>query len=83
MFDQGLNARDMVDRGIGIEVDRDETDGSFTGWDIAKGLQLVMVEKELGEELRCKGQEYKRIFGDEEMNQRCVTRFLEYLSDNT
>lgn len=81
MFEQGLNARDMAERGTGIEVERDDTDGSFTGQDIAKSLQLVMVEKG-GEEVRCKVQEYQKIFGDEELNERCLRRFLEYLSDN-
>jgi UDP:flavonoid glycosyltransferase YjiC (YdhE family) len=80
MFDQGLISRDMAERGIGIEVERDDTDGSFMGQDIAKSLQLVMVEKK-GEELRSKVHEYQKIFGDEELNERCLRRFLAYLSD--
>ncbi|KAJ3705377.1 hypothetical protein LUZ61_009082 [Rhynchospora tenuis] len=81
VFDQGLNARAIAAQGTGIEVERNETDGSFTGQDIAKSLQLVMTEKE-GEELGRKVEEYKKIFGDEELNQRCLRHFLEYLSDN-
>ncbi|KAJ3677919.1 hypothetical protein LUZ60_001722 [Juncus effusus] len=81
IFDQGLNARDMVERGVSIEIERDESNGSFAGRDIAKNLRLIMREKE-GETFGNKVKEYKKIFGDEETNEKSLRLFLKHLSDN-
>ncbi|TYG89739.1 hypothetical protein ES288_A12G124500v1 [Gossypium darwinii] len=48
--DQPLNARLLVDKGLGVEIERSE-DGSFSRDDIAKALRLAMVSAE-GEKLR-------------------------------
>ncbi|KAK1322911.1 UDP-glycosyltransferase 91A1 [Acorus calamus] len=69
MFDQGLNARFISERQAGVEVPRNEEDGSFTGEDIAATLRLVMVEKE-GEEFRTAAEEMGRLFGDAELHDR-------------
>ncbi|WOL18793.1 UDP-glycosyltransferase 91C1-like isoform X3 [Canna indica] len=81
MFDQGLNARNLVGRGISVEVARDEEDGAFTGEGIARSLRLVMVEEE-GEKLRAKAKEYREVFGDEEMNDGYVRQFIEQLEEH-
>lgn len=81
MFDQGLNARDLVGRGVGVEVPRREEDGAFTADGIARTLRLVMVEEE-GEALRAKAKEYGKVFGDEETNDRRVRQFLEHLEEH-
>ncbi|XP_072999098.1 UDP-glycosyltransferase 91C1-like [Typha latifolia] len=80
MFDQGLNARHMVEKRISMEVPRDEEDGSFTGDGIAKTLRLVMEDE--GEAFRTKVEEYREMFGNEELNDRCVRDFVNYLSDH-
>ncbi|MQL69030.1 hypothetical protein Taro_001314 [Colocasia esculenta] len=80
MFDQGLNSRDLVERGISVEVPRDEADGSFTGDAISKTLRLIMVEKE-GETFRAKARESKAIFGNRELHDRCLSHFVEQLID--
>ncbi|KAK9165681.1 hypothetical protein Scep_000872 [Stephania cephalantha] len=45
MADQGLNAKLMVEKGIGLEVERN-VDGSFTRTAIARSIRLVMFEQE-------------------------------------
>lgn len=59
MFDQGLNARLLVEKKMGVEVARDEEDGSFAPKDIAAALRTVMVE-DAGEELGMKAKPPKR-----------------------
>ncbi|XP_072966021.1 UDP-glycosyltransferase 91C1-like [Typha angustifolia] len=81
VFDQGLNARHMVEKRISMEVPRDEEDGSFNGDGIAKTLRLVMVDEE-GEAFRTKVEECREMFGNEELNDQCVRDFLKYLSDH-
>ncbi|CAM0877014.1 unnamed protein product [Alopecurus aequalis] len=44
--DQPLVARVMTEKGIGVEVERDEADGSFYRDGVAKAVQSVMVEDE-------------------------------------
>ncbi|TVU05284.1 hypothetical protein EJB05_48442, partial [Eragrostis curvula] len=46
IVDQGLIARAMAARGVGVEVARDDGDGSFTGEDVAAAVRRVMVEEE-------------------------------------
>lgn len=78
MFDQGLNARDLVERGISVEVPRDEADGSFTGDAISKTLRLVVVD-EAGEQFRSKARESKAIYGNRDVQDQCLRHFVEYL----
>ncbi|XWS76985.1 hypothetical protein CRYUN_Cryun01aG0225000 [Craigia yunnanensis] len=52
VFDQPLNARLLVEKGLAVEIDRGE-DGSYDKNDIAKSLRLAMVSKE-GEGLRAR-----------------------------
>ncbi|ONK71335.1 uncharacterized protein A4U43_C04F7420 [Asparagus officinalis] len=78
MFDQGLNARNLVERGVAAEVPRNVEDGSFTGEGIAESLRLVMVE-EKGETLRAKVREYRDTFGDMEMQDKRLDDFIKYL----
>ncbi|KAK1300152.1 putative UDP-rhamnose:rhamnosyltransferase 1 [Acorus calamus] len=80
MFDQGLNARFISERRAGVEVPRNEEDGSFTGEDIAATLRLVMVEEE-GEVYRAAAEEMGRLFGDAELHDRYISEFLSFLSN--
>jgi UDP-N-acetylglucosamine:LPS N-acetylglucosamine transferase len=52
IVDQLLNARLLVEKGLAIEVKRNE-DGTFTRYEIAKSLRQAMVLEE-EEELRVK-----------------------------
>ncbi|RWW35985.1 hypothetical protein BHE74_00059023 [Ensete ventricosum] len=81
MFDQGLNARNLVERKISVEVPRNEEDGSFTGDGIATTLRSVMVEEQ-GQPLRAKAKECREVFGDEKLNDLHVWEFLAYLIEH-
>ncbi|RWR85575.1 putative UDP-rhamnose:rhamnosyltransferase 1 [Cinnamomum micranthum f. kanehirae] len=77
--DQGLNARVMEEEKVGVEVCRNEIDGSFTRDAVAKALRLVMVEKE-GECIRENAREIQQnIFGDQSRNDQYIDEFLQYL----
>ncbi|KAK3021319.1 LOW QUALITY PROTEIN: hypothetical protein RJ639_045827, partial [Escallonia herrerae] len=80
MVDQGLNARVMVYKNVGIEVRRDEGNGSFTRSSVADSVRLVMVEDD-GRSCRGKAKEMKAIFGDEDSHKRQISNFIEYLEN--
>ncbi|VAH82159.1 unnamed protein product [Triticum turgidum subsp. durum] len=82
VFEQGLNARNLVDKKISMEVARDEQDGSFAADDIAAALRRVMVEGE-GEQFGAKVKELVKVFGDDEVNDTCVRDFLRHLSEHS
>ncbi|KAL0347787.1 UNVERIFIED_CONTAM: putative UDP-rhamnose:rhamnosyltransferase 1 [Sesamum calycinum] len=82
IIDQPLNARLLVEKGLGVEVERGE-DGSFSRYDIAKALEKAMVLKE-GEEVRVRAREAgDGIFGDEKLHHSYVQKFVEYLKNET
>lgn len=75
--DQGLNARVFEERGVGIEIPRDEQDGSFTRNSVAESLKKVMVEDE-GKAYNEKAKELSKIFGDKERHQQYLDNFVKY-----
>ncbi|GMH15262.1 hypothetical protein Nepgr_017103 [Nepenthes gracilis] len=79
--DQGLIARDLADRRVGIEVPRDEEDGSFTRDSVAESLRLVVVE-EGGRAYREKAKEMSTLFGDRSLHEQYVDKFAEHLTNN-
>ncbi|TVU36390.1 hypothetical protein EJB05_18323, partial [Eragrostis curvula] len=78
MFDQGLNARHLVEKKVAVEVSRDEQDGSFTAKDIATALKRVMMGDE-GEKFGAKAKELAKVFGDDEKNDQVLRDFLRLL----
>ncbi|XP_008788945.1 putative UDP-rhamnose:rhamnosyltransferase 1 [Phoenix dactylifera] len=76
--DQGLNARIMEEKKIGLEIQRNEEDGSFNRESVAKAIRLVMVEEE-GELFRCKAMELQRLFADRDSQERYVEDFILHL----
>lgn len=74
--DQGLNAKHLVEKGIGFEVPRNE-DGSFSQDDVAKSVRLVMLKPE-GEQLRLQADEVKPIFANHDLHDNYVTDFIEF-----
>ncbi|XP_048431209.1 UDP-glycosyltransferase 91C1-like [Pyrus x bretschneideri] len=76
--DQPLNARLMQDKRVGLEIPRDERDGSFTSDSVAELIRRVMVEKE-GESIRSNAWAMKEIFGNVELNNRCLDEFTRTL----
>ncbi|XP_042505899.1 UDP-glycosyltransferase 91C1 [Macadamia integrifolia] len=81
MNDQGLNARLLEEKKIGLEIPRDERDGSFTRDSVADSVRLVMVEKE-GESLRSKAKEAREMFGNRDENERCLDGFVRFLEEH-
>ncbi|XP_020589667.1 putative UDP-rhamnose:rhamnosyltransferase 1 [Phalaenopsis equestris] len=81
MFEQGLNARHLVESGYGVEVVRDDEDGSFSGEEIWRKLRMVMVEEE-GEELRKKVRKGKEVFGSEELQEEYIVEVVKKLREN-
>ncbi|KAG5626674.1 hypothetical protein H5410_011892 [Solanum commersonii] len=81
VYDQGFNGRFLMEKGLGIEVERNEEGGSFTRNEIEKALTYAMVSKE-GEELRVRTKEAAAIFGDQKLHDSYVASFVEYLKSN-
>ncbi|KAI3922127.1 hypothetical protein MKX01_005816 [Papaver californicum] len=65
--DQPLNARTLVWKEMGLEIERNEEDGSFTRESVAKSLRRVMVDED-GEKYRVTAGELKRVFGNKLLN---------------
>ncbi|KAI3945983.1 hypothetical protein MKX01_024739 [Papaver californicum] len=76
--DQALNARTLVWKKVGLEIERDDKDGSFTREAVAKSLRTVMVDEE-GEMYRVKGRELKQVFGNKSLQDGHVERFCDHL----
>ncbi|XP_058082567.1 UDP-glycosyltransferase 91C1-like [Magnolia sinica] len=79
--DQGLNVRLLEEKKVGIEVDRNDTDGSFTRDAVTKCLKMVMVDDE-GAGIRASAREMKSIFGSKEKQDRYVEDFVNYLIEH-
>lgn len=78
--DQGLNARLMQEENLGVEVERDERDGSFTPESVAEAVTLAMVS-EAGKPLRASAREAVGLFGNREKNDGYVDEFARYLEE--
>nr|XP_011470486.1 PREDICTED: soyasaponin III rhamnosyltransferase-like [Fragaria vesca subsp. vesca] len=80
IFDQPLNARLLVEKGLAAEVKRNE-DGSLSREEIAKSLRLAIVEEE-GEQLRTNARKAGAAFGDHKLQDHYIGAFVEYLKNN-
>ncbi|KAF8406111.1 hypothetical protein HHK36_008191 [Tetracentron sinense] len=80
-IDQGLNSRVFEEKKIGVEIARDDGDGSFTRNSVAETLRLVMVDEQ-GEIYRAKAREMKEIFGDNDLHDRQAGEFVQYLEEH-
>lgn len=78
LVDQGLNARVLEDKEVGIEVPRNEEDGSYTKESVAESVRLIMVEKE-GAKYREKAIETSKIYGDRKLHQNYLEKFSSML----
>ncbi|XP_020217027.1 putative UDP-rhamnose:rhamnosyltransferase 1 [Cajanus cajan] len=80
IIDQPLNARFLVDKGLAIEVNRNE-DGSFTRNDIAMSLRQAMVLEE-GKKIRINAGEAAAIVGNLKLHQdHYIAAFVQFLKD--
>nr|KJB54425.1 hypothetical protein B456_009G033400 [Gossypium raimondii] len=78
--DQGLNARLLHGRKVGIEIERNEMDGSFTSDLVAKTIRQVLVEPE-GEAIRANAWAMKEIFDNEELSNNYLDGFTRFIED--
>ncbi|GFY92511.1 hypothetical protein Acr_08g0009070 [Actinidia rufa] len=79
IFDQPLNARLVVEKGLAIEVDRGE-DGSFKRDDIALSLRRAMVSEE-GEGMKARLREASLVVGDLMLHDHYIDQFVEFLKN--
>ncbi|CAA3011891.1 UDP-rhamnose:rhamnosyltransferase 1 [Olea europaea subsp. europaea] len=63
VIDQCLNARVIADKQVGIEIPKNDEDGSYTRSSVSNSIKLVMVESE-GKKIRGNAKEIREIFGD-------------------
>ncbi|CAK9159937.1 unnamed protein product [Ilex paraguariensis] len=79
---QGLNALVLVEKKVGIQIQRNEEDGSFTRNSVAESLILVMAENE-GRIYREKAKGLSELlFTDNNGEDRYLNQFAEYLESH-
>ncbi|MFS8009981.1 putative soyasaponin III rhamnosyltransferase [Helianthus anomalus] len=78
LVDQGLNARIHVDKQVGIEVPRNEEDGSFTKESVARSLKSVVVEDQV-KIYKANAMELSQIFCSTNLEKRYINNFIDYL----
>ncbi|XP_021689009.2 putative UDP-rhamnose:rhamnosyltransferase 1 [Hevea brasiliensis] len=81
IIDQGLIARVFGEKKVGVEVTRDEEDGSFARESVAESLRMVMVEKE-GKVYRDNAKEMSKLFADKDLHDRYIDHFVEFLQNH-
>ncbi|XP_058737027.1 putative UDP-rhamnose:rhamnosyltransferase 1 [Vicia villosa] len=77
--EQGVNARVMDDKMVGVKVERNE--GKFNRDSVAKALRSVMIKEE-GTRYRSKAEEMGKIIGDKELHQKYIDEFVDYVELN-
>nr|UXB92737.1 glycosyltransferase [Helleborus thibetanus] len=77
--DQGLNARLLTEKMLGIEIPRNERDGSFTSGSVAESLRVAMVGKE-GEVFRSNARDMREVFGNTNEMHRYLDDFVGYFN---
>ncbi|ONI02524.1 hypothetical protein PRUPE_6G203900 [Prunus persica] len=77
LYDQGLIAR-FWDKKIGIEVPRNEEDGSFTRKSLDESLNLVVVDEE-GKDYRDGAKEYR---AHKDLHDRYMDKCVEYMENH-
>ncbi|TYI75855.1 hypothetical protein E1A91_D06G035700v1 [Gossypium mustelinum] len=78
--DQGLNARLLNEKKVGLEIPRNELDGWFTSEAVAESVRLAVVE-ESGKVLRETAKAMEGYFGDFGKNDGYVDKFVSQLVD--
>ncbi|KAL3524909.1 hypothetical protein ACH5RR_013281 [Cinchona calisaya] len=81
VIDTGLVARVLEDKQVGVEVLRNEQDGSYTRNSVADSVRLVMVENS-GKVYREKAKEICEIFGDRDLHDGYIRKVIDYLENN-
>ncbi|WMV53261.1 hypothetical protein MTR67_046646 [Solanum verrucosum] len=81
LVDQGLNARILEDKGVGVEVPRNEENGSYTSNSVANSVKLVMVGND-GKLIREKAKEMRAIFGNKELHDRYIENLIKFLENH-
>ncbi|GAB2234893.1 hypothetical protein Drorol1_Dr00004163 [Drosera rotundifolia] len=76
--DQGLNARLLEEKEVGIEIPRDELDGSFTRNSVAETLKLVLMD-EAGKLYREKAAQMRELVGDRNLHQQYIDKLEEFM----
>ncbi|KAJ6720642.1 UDP-GLYCOSYLTRANSFERASE 91A1-LIKE [Salix viminalis] len=80
--ESGLIARVFEEKKVGIEVPRDEEDGSFTRNSVAESLRLVNDDKEGSAYRENAKQQMMTLFGDQNIGDRCIDQFACFLGSN-
>lgn len=75
--DQGLTARAMAARAVGLEVPRDEDDGSFGRDDVARTVRRVMVEEV--KVFARNAKEFQEVLWDIARQEKYVDELVEHL----
>lgn len=76
--EQGLNTRLLRGKGIGVEVPRNERDGTFDSDSVADSVRLAMVD-DAGELKRTKAKMMKGLFGNKDENICYVDELIDYM----
>lgn len=80
--DQGLNSRLFHGKKVGLEIERNETDGSFTSELVAQTIRRVMVEPD-GEVVRANAWAMREVFGSEELSNNYLEEFNRFIEEFT
>ncbi|CAN6323246.1 unnamed protein product [Urochloa humidicola] len=77
--DQGSNARLLEGKKVGLQVPRDEDDGSFDRHGVANAIRAVMVEEETRSVYLANALNAQEIVADMELHERYIDEFVQQL----
>ncbi|KAJ7982423.1 UDP-glycosyltransferase [Quillaja saponaria] len=78
--DQSLYARVLEEKKLGVEIPRNDQDGSLTRSSVAKSLRLAMVDEE-GSIYRENAKQMGLVVSDRDRHDRYIENFIEYLQN--
>ncbi|CAI9763472.1 unnamed protein product [Fraxinus pennsylvanica] len=81
LVDQGLNARIIADKQVGIEIPKSDEDGSYTKNSVSDSIKLVLIEDE-GKKFRERAREMSEIFGNKNLHDSYVDNFINFLENH-
>jgi hypothetical protein len=81
--DQGPNARLMAGRKVGLQVPRDEDDGSFDRQGIADTVRAVMVDGDTRRVFLTNAMKLQEVVADKELQERYIDEFVQRLRSYT